>query len=373
MLNAKRSFTVSIALIAALLATATALPVASASVATVASASAATRTTISEAVSPSVITYGAVQSITGRLIVSGSRAGLAATRVVIQRQLNGTRTWSSWMATKTNATGVYKVSWHPGRNYNYRAHFAGTSRYGPATSTIRLGTVKPQLTATLAPSSRTMTVGQVATYTGTVRPRLATQRVLVQEAVAGKWLDLASTGPSALGKYSVAWRPTKAGSHIYRLKVTPGTLALAPGYSANTRVTAFRWLWLSDLALADSLDSAYINRGSMSVNGITYPHSIWVRVDNKYNMWGEWGLARQCTTFDATVGIGDTSASGTSGGLDAWSDDTPLSDRVQQFGTSARVTTPLYSGLRLRLQGIYTGSAGITRVTWGNARIRCSF
>lgn len=361
MLVRKRSRITSFALVAVLSVAAFVIPAST--------AQAATTTTISEAVTPSVITYGSVQSITGRLAKASTRASLANMGVTIQRRLNGSTTWTNWLNTKTNAAGYYKAAYQPSRSYTYRARFAGTRIYSPITSAIRLGAVKPKVSATLAPSSRSLTVGDVASYAGTVAPRISTQRVLVQEVVAGKWLTVASTAPNALGKYSVSWRPTKAGRHTYRLAVTSGTPALATGYSANAGITAFRWLYLADMIPKSSFLSG---SEPVSINGQFFAHSKIFARNNTFDGAVSYDFKRKCRRFVTTAGVPDTNPITGTTLMEIYHDGNLASAQLLSGGNSYMISQDVTDILEFKVVRNYTNSA-YHDLALGNARVLCLF
>ena len=131
----------------------------------------------------------------------GRRKGIGGYGVV------GTRT--------TSGSGVAALAVKPVRNMEYIARYAGGAlRFGRQTGAVAV-LVRTLVKTTLSVTS--LHLGKSVVIKGSVAPKHAGQKVLLQRLVAGKWKTIATVKLTSLSTYRFTWKPLKKGTFSLRV------------------------------------------------------------------------------------------------------------------------------------------------------------
>jgi hypothetical protein len=140
---------------------------------------------------PSTCAWGAVTTISGKLVRSAVGSGLAGARVVADRRPYGSSTWTLAVASATTrADGTYRLSVKPRKRTRYRIRFIATQDDAASTSAIRTVTPRAHLTAPRPQSTVRSRV--VFNVKGNLKPkhRIGARdvTVLVYKRESGRWV-----------------------------------------------------------------------------------------------------------------------------------------------------------------------------------------
>jgi hypothetical protein len=169
----------------------------------------------------SLVTYGKSVTVGGYLQLGGSLPGRDATVQVRRVVRGGTAPGGS---DTTDSHGYYEVTLKP------KASAVWTAVAGDVASERQQILVAPRVTLTLShlkPSGTRL----IEILSGSVAPRHAGTRVLIQKAVGSRWRTVASGKLDKRSRYRVAWRLSYR-SATYRVRaVVPGHSDHAEGVS----------------------------------------------------------------------------------------------------------------------------------------------
>lgn len=220
-------------------------------------------------------------------------------------------------------------------------------------------------------SPATVNAGDYVSFYGYIKPIAAGHTVRLQRRTTTGYTTVATTTTRADGKYSFRLRFTTAGRYWYRV-LKPAAGGYTQSASATKNVDVYRWRYLEDIEPVEG----YASGGAVTVAGLAYTRSV-------YQEWGwtgddgyaDFNLSKKCRRFEATLGLDDSSFSGSSASFVSSTDGVVRDDRSLAFGQSARVSFETVDYLRLRLYSkrLGTDNSGTAYTAWGNARISCRF
>lgn len=165
--------------------------------------------------STSRVVYGGSVTHTTKLTRVSTAAPLGLQAVTLYRRTPGAATWARACSTTTSATGVASCATKPLRNTEYEWRFGGSGYQGSARAAAYVVRVGPKVTAT-ASSARVSRGGSV-TFSGSVSPRHAGQKVYLQTYSSGRWRNVTSKYLSATSTYTFRVRPTATASYrVYK-------------------------------------------------------------------------------------------------------------------------------------------------------------
>lgn len=127
------------------------------------------------------------------------------------------------------------------------------------------------------------------------------------------------------------------------------------------------------LATMDHVDVYDVEAANVKVNTVTYPRAL-VSELNCYiskSYWIEYDLNRSWTTFEAVVGMEDSSSSGSTATFSVIVDGDELANETVGLGTEQQISVDITGGLRLRLE-VEPGPDECREGTavWGDPKIR---
>jgi spore germination protein YaaH len=176
---------------------------------------------------PSVITYGAKATVSGKLTTT-SGAAVASQRVVLQWRAAGATTWQNVASGTTSSTGAVSLGYAPKSNGSFRLYAPSSWSYLAATSSAVTTLVRWRVSASFYDA--TVTRGTTVWLRGSVAPIRSGTAVQRQRYVNGSWTTVASTTVRSDGTYSFSFTWFTPGTYTYRVRV-PGTTLNALGYS----------------------------------------------------------------------------------------------------------------------------------------------
>jgi hypothetical protein len=127
--------------------------------------------------------------------------------------------------------------------------------------------------------------------------------------------------------------------------------------------------YLADLT---SVEGNAPDKGSIDINGRTYPHSIYQFSSNGNQTQTQYDLRRQCDELTYTAGVTDDSASEAMIQFEVYGDGQLLKSVRLPYGQDAAQTVNVHNVLRLKLQNVGLRSTDTSAYAgWGDAAIRC--
>jgi hypothetical protein len=239
---------------------------------------------------------------------------------------------------------------------------------GPATAAVTAYRVSARV------SHPVFSAGAVAQITGTVTPSAAGHPVYLQRFYSNSWHRIGTQTLNRRSVFNFSYRVTTPGAWSVRIFKPAGRIGA--GSSPSLRFTVYGWHYLSDLPPAQ--DRFWNGSGPLSINGPLYPHSV-SSINPLFvgeTAYAEYGLARRCTRFAATIGMSDASASGSTVTIEVLVDGVEMRSDQYALGRSSVVTLNVSGALRLRLQvlGDSDGTnGGGAQGAFGNARVFCAW
>lgn len=203
-----------------------------------------------------------------------------------------------------------------------------------------------------------VTVGHPVVFTGRVA---AKHSIVVDLQKFGKsWNTVASTS-SHRHAFKFRWIVTAPGVQRYRAKVSSRA-------SRTVTVTGYKWHYLSSTRNVGN--NCNCQGGHFEINGVTFRHTLFDK-GTFGSVHVDYNLRRQCTRFQATVGLGDNSSSSATALMEAAYDGNTFFSQVFALGESTPVAQDITGHLRLRLH--WHKQRGNVDVGYGDAEIYCSF
>ena len=172
-------------------------------------------TTLSLTTTSDDVLAGATVTLSGALAGTGA---LGNVPVTLERQAPGSKTWTTVTSATTTSTGTFAVPLTMMTSAAYRATYAGTPAYAPATSSSRAVTVSRAATSAsmrvsdAAPfhGGRVRITGSLANGTAPVAGRTVT--VVQQPAGTTTWTSVGTATTDDLGNYAVSTTADGAGT-----------------------------------------------------------------------------------------------------------------------------------------------------------------
>lgn len=230
----------------------------------------------------------------------------------------------------------------------------------PAKATIKVTGATP----------RSLDAGGKVTVSGETSANLRGKKVYLQKRTSKKWTSLANAKVSSKGAVKVTAKLTKAGRNQALRLYAPKTAKRQAATASAGTFTVYGWYYLNDR----KPEQGSVSTSTRSVNGTTYPRNVSLY---SYSINGHrvarFGLARKCTTFQATIGIDDqqSSKSQLAGRVSADDAQVWAADSVVR-GQAFPVDVDISSALDLNLEVSQVAQVS-TYLVFGNARIRCAF
>ena len=169
-------------------------------------------TTTMEAPSVARLTAGTSVVLSGRVDVS---AFSDPTGPLQLEALSNAGTWARVAALPLNAFGSFTVAIKPTRSSQYRTVYAGDGKTAASTS----GAVRVQVAPAVAvrTSHSRVVVGRTVVLSGTVRPALAGQAVVLQRLSGQCWVKVSTARLTAVSAYRFVVRMGTRGESVYRV------------------------------------------------------------------------------------------------------------------------------------------------------------
>lgn len=332
--------------------------------------------TITMKVSTSTISPDRAVKLAVVLRVRGKAVKGAVVKVQERRQ--GTSRWKTVAKAKTNRAGRATVtSKKRNKNTQYRAVFGGSRTVAARTSRAKTVRVKQRIDIT-GTSKATLTAGETVQISGNTSAALAGQTIRLQLFSGDQWTTVATAKVSTSRTFSVSARATQGGAVKYRVHAAGGAGVSATA-SASRTFDVYQWFSLADLS-PTTRSKNFVTQGTVALGGQSIAKTVgplWA-----HGGWGglkagnaEYNLSYRCTTFQATVGVPDTSGRKASWGFHVAADDVALADTYAVLAKPQRLNLDVTGAFRLvlsndRITGDpyqdYEGDA-----SWGAARILC--
>jgi hypothetical protein len=210
--------------------------------------------------------------------------------------------------------------------------------------------------------------GQKVTITGTVKPAAPGAEVKLQVRYDGQkaWKTLDQAKLSKTGTYRFKDRVHSVRERRYRV-VKPADARRSQGAAKTARVTVFGWRNLTSITAVPG--GALYAGGAVTIAGTPYPSSL--RGSNQTPSGAiEYNLNRDCKQLDATLGIDDASASGSSATISLAADGTSRLGGSFGLAQSQHVVADVTGVFRISLSATQTGGA---YAAVGTPRVLCSF
>lgn len=224
-------------------------------------------------------------------------------------------------------------------------------------------------------SKADVSVGAAVTLSGKVKPRAPGQHVKLQRLSDGAWHSVATKKLSKKSHYKFRIQPTTAGVAKYRVRKAAGPHH-GPDVSPATTLRSGRWIFLADMDQVDGFDAS---GGPVAINGTTYTHGLtsnlllWNSGQHFLTGFAEFNFAHQCRTVTGIFGQTDTSASGTTGAFETYTDGVLRSSDQLAFGQTKSLALDVSGALRFRWlwAGVATTSFRAAWAAFGDARAYC--
>jgi len=252
-----------------------------------------------------------------------------------------------------------------------------------------VGQVSPASAATattikvmsIVPSSGSKVVaGEVATVAGKASTNLAGKTLKLQVFKAGKWVDLGiSVQGKSSGNFFIKFTPNTTGSIQYRVLFAGSTSLKAS--SGSKSVTVWKWYSLAgqQIVAADSnscCSSATPKFGTSGYRliGKYYSSALIIGSANPAGRtgWAEYNLSYKCSAFRTTVGLEDSSASGSTVQFSTKLDGSNVAGGSvsANLGQAKKIEISTAGSFRVRLE--YSIVSGSAKPMWAYPSILCT-
>lgn len=215
-----------------------------------------------------------------------------------------------------------------------------------------------------------VTVGEdVVKVRGTVKPRAAGAKVVLQQRLEGKkaWKVSTKAKVKRNGTYLLKDKPSVAGQREYRV-VKPASAGIKKGTSKVLSVDVYRWETLGGRIAGAS---ANITTAGLALIGTEDYFPSLMATQPSAPAYVEFTLGRLCTDLRTTYALDDRSESGSTGAVKLLVDGVTKVDQGLVVGQVVESTTDLRSAFRLRYE--LTGSASpVGRPVVGTPEVRCT-
>jgi len=228
---------------------------------------------------------------------------------------------------------------------------------------------KLKLKVTSRPAKNTE-VGKLLVFKGTAPSKLKRKTVMLQLKVGTKWQTVAKSRITSKRTFKVQARATKAGAQRYRVAVaatrrTPAAASSSFGYTV--------WAWYGIAGDSVSSSRLYRSNGDASIGGRNYPESVvfgWTgySVDG----WAEYNVNYRCTQFRATIGLLDSSKSGSTRSFSLGVDSISVQFGTRGVGAGLPVKADIAGAYRIKLNTLRDGNSIAGYATFGTPQVYCS-
>jgi hypothetical protein len=266
------------------------------------------------------------------------------------------------------------MSWMKGMAALATVALACTVTTGTAAVADQQTSAQPKAFTVTATVNRTEPiVGHNVKIKGTVAPATTGATVKLQLRYAGqeKWKDVKTATLTQTGKFKFIEKVTTVRERTYRV-VKPAGPNRAAAHSTGAKVTVYGWRDLTTLKPAQLQGMGEVDK--TVINDRTYNNSVVAYegyqqpTAEKYFI--EYNLARHCKAFRATVGLADTSPTGSSAQLKMLTDGTLKYDGTFGLTEAAHIYVDVTGAFRITLLAVPTAD-GIAAV--GHPQVLCNY
>lgn len=185
----------------------------------------------------------------------------------------------------------------------------GAASAGPATSATELA---PGWSVTAKINTSEVVAGEgTVRITGTVRPRAAGQKVVLQQRLdkAARWTKSGKATIRPSGRFVLRDEPSAPGVRLYRV-IKPASNGLKAGTSRELELAVWSWQRLAYRPLGAH---DWVNFGDVAFGTDVYDASIYTAPG--LHGYVEYTLGGKCRALRATYALSDISASGATGSV----------------------------------------------------------
>lgn len=183
--------------------------------------------TLTLAVTPATVTYGAALTLTGT--VTGGGVPVPAATVQVLSRTVGQLGVVVLTTVAAGVDGRLTLLVTPRTTAEYQLRYAGGLTAGAGVSNKVVAAVQPRVTAAFAPAG--IRLGGTAVLSGTVAPAYLGSSVLIRRRYAdGSWATVGSAGVSSTGAYRWSVRPGLVGAFSFA--------AVLPAHPAHLSATS---------------------------------------------------------------------------------------------------------------------------------------
>lgn len=230
-------------------------------------------------------------------------------------------------------------------------------------------------------SENVIEVGSAVTFTGTAPDVLAGLQVTLRRKDSKKapWLKVGNATIAEDGTYEVSGTAGPDGKNRWQTLVLDKKSSPQKHTSPLVKTPVYGWYFLSDeKAVADqSNDGSYPYIGRLTAGGTKYPNSVsfgsytsaW---DWDEPSWIEYNVSYRCVTLKASLGIDDSSETGTNATFYVSVDGARSSVGTKGLGPATEVSVDVTNALRVRLEGIPNSSGLYGYGGFGDAQVLCT-
>ncbi|WGX95933.1 NPCBM/NEW2 domain-containing protein [Nocardioides sp. L-11A] len=244
-----------------------------------------------------------------------------------------------------------------------------------------------RISLTLTSAGEAVT-GDAVTFAGSATKKLRGRKVrLLRSVGGGAWVEVGKARIQRDRTFTIQGVASGVGANAWQVRaktkpVKRNGRTVKKGRAVTSGIvqtTVLQWFFLSDRAWVDSKDEAgsYPFRGSMTSGGTAFTRSIsfgsytsawdWERAS-----WAEYNLGYHCRRFEASIGISDTSATGTDATFFVSLDGARRSVGRKVLGAPSPVGVDVAGVLSLRLEGVPNSQDRYGRGGFGDARVLCA-
>lgn len=241
----------------------------------------------------------------------------------------------------------------------------------PTTTPVQASIVGQKLTLERS-STEQVVSGAAVAFAGTAPARFAGKRVRLMRRVGrGEWVAVARTRVRDDGSYALSGPATGVGANSWRTLLNTRS---GSQLSNIARTTVYRW-FVMDADNAVDYDSFWLEAGPLDIGSRHFTQAIWY--DGAYS--GEpiipvaWNLSYKCTTFSASIGLGNDSATDGTGYFSYSLDGATTDLGARGLGDPMDVVADVTSRMRitLNLSGLNAGSGDATYPAVAGPQVLC--
>jgi hypothetical protein len=183
---------------------------------------------------PSITSYGATVTVTGKVTKVGSATPVPGVQVVLEYRKHGTATaWApAGNAVASSATGLVTLKLKAPYSVDIRLVSVAAAGYAAGTSPVKAIPCSAVISATMSPA--TVAVGHSATLSGTVSPALSGAVVYLERKSGTTWIIVASQKLTTKGAYRFTVTGTSKGTWYYRVAMKATTSFVASASPVRT-------------------------------------------------------------------------------------------------------------------------------------------